>query len=46
MGMMVDNTNRRRLVRGDGVKGRWHEAKLEALEDPTIITDARWQDLP
>jgi hypothetical protein len=42
---MVDNINRRRVVRGHGAKGRWHEAKFETLEDPTVIIDARWQNL-
>jgi hypothetical protein len=23
-------------------EGRWHEAKLETLEDPTIITNVEW----
>jgi len=23
-------------------KRRWHEAKLEVLEDPTVITNVKW----
>jgi hypothetical protein len=44
--MMADDANQRRLVRGHGVKGKWHEAKLEAFEDPIVVVDARWQNLP
>jgi len=44
--MMVDNVDQRKVVKGHGAKGRWHEAKLEALEDPTIIVDVGWPDLP
>jgi hypothetical protein len=34
------------MVRGHGAKERWHEVKLEVLEDPTIIVDVGWQNLP
>jgi hypothetical protein len=40
--MMVDDVDQRRVVKGHGAKGREHEAKFKALEDPTIIVDARW----
>jgi len=25
------------MVMGHGAKGRWHKAKLETLEDPTVV---------
>jgi hypothetical protein len=40
--MMADDVERRRVVKGHGAKGKQHEAKFEALEDPTIIVDAGW----
>ncbi len=43
---MVDNANQKKVVRGHGAKGRRHKAELKALEDPTIVVDARWQNLP
>jgi hypothetical protein len=32
------------MVRDHGAKGKWHEVKFKALEDPTIVVDARWQN--
>jgi hypothetical protein len=43
VGTMVDSANQRRVVKGHGVKGRWHKTKLEALENPTMLANARWQ---
>jgi surface antigen len=43
---MVDVLDQRRVVRDHGVKARQHEAELKALEDPTIVVDVRWQNLP
>jgi len=43
---MVDDADRRRVVKGHGMKGKWHKAKLEAFENPIVVTDARWQNLP
>jgi hypothetical protein len=42
MGMMADDANQRRMVKGHGMNGRQHEAKFKALEVPTIIVDAGW----
>jgi hypothetical protein len=44
--MIVDDADRRRMVRGHGMKGRRHEAKLEGFENPTVVVDVRWQNLP
>jgi hypothetical protein len=44
--MMVDNANQRRVIKGHGAKGRQHKAKFETVEDPTIIANAGWQNLP
>jgi len=44
--MMADDVDQRRVVKGHGAKGRWHEAKLEAFEDPIIVANARWQNVP
>jgi hypothetical protein len=41
-----DDMNQKRVVRGHRAKERWHKAKLKAFEDPTIVADARWQNLP
>jgi hypothetical protein len=43
---VVNDVDRRRVVKGHGMKGRWHEAMLKTLEDPTVIVDVRWQNLP
>jgi hypothetical protein len=45
MGMTANNLDRKRKVKGHGVKGRQHETKLEAFEDPTIVAYVRWQNL-
>jgi len=39
VGMMVNDVNPRRVVKGHGAKGKWHEAELETLEDQTIIAN-------
>ncbi len=44
--MMVDNVNQKIVVKGHGAKGRQHKVELKALEDPIIVVDARWQNLP
>jgi hypothetical protein len=44
--MMANNVDQRRVVKGHGAKGKWHEAKLKTFEDPTIVVDVRWQNLP
>jgi hypothetical protein len=44
--MMADDADQNRMVRGHGAKGRWHEAKLETLEDPTVVANVTWQNLP
>jgi hypothetical protein len=43
---MVDNANRRKVIKDHGTKRRWHKAKLKALEDPTIEIDVGWQNFP
>jgi hypothetical protein len=43
---MVDDANRRKVVKGHGTKGRRHEAKLKALEVPTIVVNVGWKNLP
>ncbi len=44
--MMADDVDQRRMVKGHGGKKRRHEAKLKTFEDPTIITNVGWQNLP
>ncbi len=44
--MMANDADQKRVVGGRGTKGKWHEAKLKTLEDPTIVVDVRWQNLP
>jgi hypothetical protein len=39
MGSMTNDVDQRKVVRGHGEKGRWHEVKLKTLEDPTIVVD-------
>jgi hypothetical protein len=46
MGTMVDDANQTKVIKGHGMKGRWHKAKLETFEHPTIIVDVGWQNLP
>jgi hypothetical protein len=43
---MIDDVDRRKVVKGHGMKRRQHEAKLKALENPTVVTDPRWENLP
>jgi hypothetical protein len=43
---MADNAGWRKVVKGHGMKGRWYKIKLKTFEDPTIVTNARWQNLP
>jgi hypothetical protein len=31
-----------KIVRGHVSKGKWHYAKLEALQDPTMLVDDGW----
>jgi hypothetical protein len=40
--MIADDVDQRRVVKGHGIKGRQHEAKFKALEDPTIVVDVGW----
>jgi hypothetical protein len=40
--MMANDVDRRKVVKGHGTKGKQHEAKFEALEDPTTIVDVGW----
>jgi hypothetical protein len=44
--MMMDNADRRRVVRGHGTKGRQHKVELETFEDPTIVKAIGWQNFP
>jgi hypothetical protein len=44
--MITDDVDRRKVVRGHGIKEDPHEAKLKTLEDPTVVANARWQNLP
>ncbi len=44
--MMADVMNQKKVIKGHGSKGRQHEAKLETFENPTILTDAGWQNFP
>jgi hypothetical protein len=46
MGTMVDDVDQKRMIKGHGTKGRWHEAKLETFEHPTIVIYDGWQNLP
>jgi hypothetical protein len=46
MSMIVDDVDQRRMVKGHGTKGRRHEAELEGFENPIVVVDVRWQNLP
>ncbi len=37
MGTMADGVDQRKVVRGHGTKGKQREAKLETLEDLTVL---------
>jgi hypothetical protein len=37
----MDNVDQTRVVKGHGVKRRWHETGLETLKNPTILANAR-----
>ncbi len=43
---MANDAKQRRVVRGLGVKRRWHKVEFESFEDPTVIIDVGWQNLP
>ncbi len=36
----------RKVIRVHDTKRRWHEAKLKTLENPTIVINVGWQNLP
>jgi hypothetical protein len=42
---MVDGADQKIVVKGYMVKGRWHDAKLEASKDPIVLDDG-WQNMP
>jgi hypothetical protein len=46
VGTMMNDVDCKRMVKGYGTKGKWHKARLEALEDPIIVANARWKSLP
>jgi hypothetical protein len=46
MGKMANAMDQKKMVRGHCAKGRWHEVGPKAFEDPTILGNARWQNLP
>jgi len=46
MGMMVDDMNQKRVVKGHGTKGRWHKVEFKALEDPIVLEDVGWKIFP
>jgi hypothetical protein len=31
------------VVKGQGIKGKQQDTKLEAIEDPTMLIDVGWQ---
>jgi hypothetical protein len=39
---MVDDGDHMKIVRGHVAKGKWHDAKLEASQDPTVLVDDGW----
>ncbi len=44
---MANDADQRRVVKGHRAKGRWHEVEfIKGLEDPTIVIDVGWQNLP
>lgn len=43
---MANDVDQRKVVKGHDMKGKQHDAKFEAFEDPTIIANARWQNFP
>jgi hypothetical protein len=46
MGEMANAMDQKRMVRGHGVKGRWDGVELQAFEDPIVLGNAGWQNLP
>jgi hypothetical protein len=34
------------MVKGHGTKGKWHKVELKTLEDPTVVANVGWQNLP
>jgi len=43
---MANNEERRKVIKGHGVKGKRHDAKLEAFQNLVMLTNSRWQNLP
>jgi hypothetical protein len=39
---MVDDGDQMKIAKGHVSKGKWHDAKLEALHDPTMLVDDGW----
>jgi hypothetical protein len=39
---MVDDGDHMKIVRGHVGKGKWYDAKLEALQDPNMLVDDGW----
>jgi hypothetical protein len=42
VGIMANDANQRKVVRGHGANGKWHEAEFEVLEDLTIVANVGW----
>ncbi len=42
----MDNEDHRIVIRGHGVKGKLHDAELEAFQDPTMLANDGWQNMP
>jgi hypothetical protein len=43
VGMMANNMNQKKVVKGHGMKGRWHKVELKALEDLIALDNAGWK---
>jgi hypothetical protein len=45
VGMMVDDVDQRKIVKGHAAKRRWHEVKFKTFEDPIVLANVGWQIL-
>jgi hypothetical protein len=41
--LTIDVRDHRKVIRGHGEKGKQHDVKLEALQNPTILANDGWQ---
>jgi hypothetical protein len=44
--MMADGMNQKRVVKGHGMKGRWHKVEFKTIEDSIVLENIGLQILP